>query len=52
MAACTIERQQQVAGTAAPPPGPSPVQSVTNLIAQSTNPYNLVKMSEVWLPWF
>jgi transformation/transcription domain-associated protein len=51
--ACTIERQQQLNGlNGVPPPGPSPVQSVTNMIAQATNPLNLVKMTEMYNPWF
>jgi hypothetical protein len=54
MAACTKERQEQVtaAASGAPPPGPSPVQSVTNMIALATNPFNLVKMPETWQAWF
>jgi hypothetical protein len=51
--ACTIERQQQ---TTAPlpqhPSTTSPVETVQNLIAHATNITNLVKMTEIYNPWF
>ena len=28
------------------------VQTVVNLIATATDPFNLMKMTEVYIPWF
>ncbi|EJF61235.1 atypical/PIKK/TRRAP protein kinase [Dichomitus squalens LYAD-421 SS1] len=48
--ACKIEReQQQTVQTANTTPV---VQTVANLISTATNPLNLVKMGEAYVPWF
>ncbi|KII95163.1 hypothetical protein PLICRDRAFT_693420 [Plicaturopsis crispa FD-325 SS-3] len=49
---CKIEREQALSN-AIPGGGQTPVvQTVTNLISMATNPIQLMKMSEVYLPWY
>lgn len=44
---------RQALSNAIPGGGQTPVvQTVTNLISMATNPIQLMKMSEVYLPWY
>jgi len=49
--ACKIEREQ-AAQNPLGPGQPPVVQTVTNLISMATNPVQLIKMSEIYNPWF
>ncbi|KAJ7068316.1 hypothetical protein C8F01DRAFT_1364679 [Mycena amicta] len=49
--ACKLEREQATQNPNAPVMAPV-VQTVTNLISTATNPIQLAKMGEVYLPWF
>ncbi|KAI0053544.1 FAT-domain-containing protein [Auriscalpium vulgare] len=51
--ACKIEREQALANPSSPSPANVPVvQTVINLIASATDPINLMKMTEIYAPWF
>lgn len=50
--ACKLERDQLVAPGAAPTPVEPVVKTVTNLLSTAMNPTNLVKMTELYQPWF
>nr|GAT59465.1 predicted protein [Mycena chlorophos] len=49
--ACKLEREQATQNLNAPVNAPV-VQTVTNLISTATNPIQLAKMGETYLPWF
>jgi len=49
--ACKVEREQAVQNLTAPVLAPV-VQTVTNLISSATNPIQLTKMGEMYMPWF
>ncbi|KAI6035416.1 hypothetical protein F5J12DRAFT_25544 [Pisolithus orientalis] len=50
--ACKVERDHATA-TNSSNPGPTPVvQTVTNLISTATNPMQLMRMTEIYHPWF
>ncbi|KAF7301711.1 hypothetical protein MIND_00736700 [Mycena indigotica] len=49
--ACKLEREQVAQNPNAPVLAPV-VQTVTNLISTATNPIQLSKMGETYLPWF
>ncbi|KAG9317678.1 hypothetical protein JVU11DRAFT_1890 [Chiua virens] len=48
--ACKIEREQ--IGMLSTPPTAPVVQTVTNLLSTATNPIQLMRMSEIYHPWF
>ncbi|TFY82719.1 hypothetical protein EWM64_g1298 [Hericium alpestre] len=51
--ACKIEREQALANPNNPCPAQVPVvQTIINLIASATDPINLMKMTEIYHPWF
>jgi len=52
--ACKVEREQSTPQNVAAQMANSPqvMQTVTNLISTATNPVQLVKMTEMFLPWF
>ncbi|OBZ70424.1 Transcription-associated protein 1 [Grifola frondosa] len=49
--ACKVEREQAGQSTQNPTTTPA-TQTVTNLIGLATNPVNLMRMSDLFLPWF
>ncbi|KAI6151887.1 hypothetical protein BKA82DRAFT_2906299 [Pisolithus tinctorius] len=50
--ACKVERDHATT-TNSSNPGPTPVvQTVTNLISTATNPMQLMRMTEIYHPWF
>ncbi|KAJ7507855.1 hypothetical protein B0H11DRAFT_2271401 [Mycena galericulata] len=49
--ACKVEREQAIQNPTAPVLAPV-VQTVTNLISSATNPIQLTKMGEMYMPWF
>lgn len=48
--ACKLERDQ--IGMVSTPPTAPVIQTVTNLISTATNPIQLMRMSEIYHPWF
>ncbi|KAI0650812.1 atypical/PIKK/TRRAP protein kinase [Trametes meyenii] len=50
--ACKLERDQALQQTAQNMSNTPVVQTVSNLISTATNPVNLVKMTELFVPWF
>ncbi|KAF8138723.1 FAT domain-containing protein [Boletus edulis] len=48
--ACKLERDQ--IGMVSTPPTMPVIQTVTNLISNATNPIQLMRMSEIYHPWF
>ncbi|KAF9222005.1 FAT-domain-containing protein [Gyrodon lividus] len=48
--ACKLERDQ--IGMVSAPPTVPVIQTVTNLISTATNPIQLMRMSEIYHPWF
>ncbi|RPD67165.1 atypical/PIKK/TRRAP protein kinase [Lentinus tigrinus ALCF2SS1-7] len=51
--ACKLERDQALQQTNPQNVNTTPiVQTVTNLISNATNPINLTKMGEIYVPWF
>ncbi|KAF7332097.1 hypothetical protein MKEN_00090300 [Mycena kentingensis (nom. inval.)] len=49
--ACKLERDHATAHPSVPPTQPV-VQTVTNLVSTATNPIQLSKMGEMYIPWF
>ncbi|KAJ8698457.1 transcription-associated protein 1 [Pleurotus ostreatus] len=49
--ACKIEREQ-AANNPSNPPNVPVIQTITNLISTATNPIQLMKMAELYNPWF